>query len=326
MRPPEERERSEEQALRSGEELARREALLREAVRVQEQWESGPRKTTRLRIAIALVWLVVLVLAGAFFARRILMPSAIPPPTGNPTVNPTDNAKGGSPQADEESPALKELFNSFAPIPAGEFMMGSENGRPDEKPVHRVRISQAFGMGKYEVTQAQWEAVMGDNPSDFGGANRPVENVSWNDAQVFIGKLNASDGRYVYRLPTEAEWEYACSAGSNGDDAGKPGMVAWYDGNAEAMTHPVGRKQPNAWGLCDMRGNVFEWCEDWYDSDYYARSPGVDPHGPESGMFRVKRGGSWGAPASFLRATARDMFSPNYRFDYVGFRLARTPR
>src|SRR6185295_12837821 len=129
--------------------------------------------------------------------------------------------------------------------------------------VHKVRITRQFEIGKYEVTQEQWQAVMGDNPSNFKGANLPVEKVSWNDAQDFLLKLNARDG-YTYRLPTEAEWEYACRAGSMGDFAGELDDVAWYDKNSGSKTHPVGQKRPNVWGLYDMHGNVSEWCSDWY--------------------------------------------------------------
>ena len=324
MKPPDEREWRAEHSENSSEALARRQALLREAERIQERWEAGPRKTTRLRVGIALAWLVLILLVGVFFARRINVPSSIPPPTGYSTG--TNNPPAASPQVNTENGALKELMNGFVPIPAGEFMMGSENGNAAEKPVHRVRLSQPFEMGKYEVTQAQWEAVMGNNPSYFRGGNRPVEQVSWYDVQEFIEKLNALDDGYVYRLPTETEWEYACRAGSNGDYAGKLEAMAWYDHNSGQMTHPVGAKQPNAWGLYDMHGNVFEWCQDWYDSNYYAQSPSVDPQGSESGTFRVKRGGGWMFSAGFARSAARDLYSPAYRFNFLGFRLVRTHR
>jgi formylglycine-generating enzyme required for sulfatase activity len=156
-------------------------------------------------------------------------------------------------------------------IPPGEFMMGSENGDKDERPVHRVTISQAFYIGRYEVTQAQWQAAMGDNPSHFKdcGGNCPVERVSWKDAQNFINKLNESNDGFRYRLPTEAEWEYACRAGTTGDYAGTLSEMAWYGKNSGSKTHAVGGKQPNAWGLADMHGNVWEWCQDWYHKTYY---------------------------------------------------------
>jgi formylglycine-generating enzyme required for sulfatase activity len=325
LKPPGEKERLDEDPEYGGQALARRQALLEEAERIHQHWESGQRKTTRLRVGIALAWLVLILLAVAFFARRIRMPSAIPPPTGTPTLTNSPPAASTAPVI-ADSAALDALRASFVTIPAGEFMMGAENGNPAEKPAHRVRLSQSVEMSKYEITQAQWEAVMGNNPSYFKGGNRPVEQVSWYDAQEFIERLNALDDGFVYRLPTEAEWEYACRAGSNSDYAGKPEAMGWYDSNSENMTHPVGAKQPNAWGLYDMHGNVFEWCQDWYDQDYYAQSPDVDPQGPAAGSFRVKRGGGWMFPLGFARSAARDLFAPTYRFNYVGFRLVRTRR
>jgi formylglycine-generating enzyme required for sulfatase activity len=332
MRPPEEKDRNEDYQgapyrAEGVEALQRRQALLQEAERNQRRWESGERKTRRTRIIIALAWLVVIVIAAIYFGRRIYMPSAIPPPTGNPASGQTGaGAQATSAQANTASPALDELRAGFVGIPAGEFMMGSDTGSAAEKPAHRVRISQSFEMSKYEVTQAEWEAVMGNRPSYFGGDRRPVEQVSWDEAQEFIGRLNALDDGYAYRLPTEAEWEYACRAGSNTDYAGKLDQMAWYDENSQQMTHPVGAKQPNAWGLYDMHGNVFEWCQDYYDAGYYAQSPAADPQGPGAGSLRVKRGGAWMFSAAFARSAARDLFMPSYRFNYVGFRLVRTRR
>jgi formylglycine-generating enzyme required for sulfatase activity len=205
-------------------------------------------------------------------------------------------------------------------------MMGSENGYADEKPVHRVRISRAFEMGKYEVTQAQWQAVMGSNPSLFKGANLPVESASWNDAQQFIQKLNARNDGYIYRLPTEAEWEYACRASSTGDYAGNLDAMAWYDKNSGGKTHPVGQKQPNDWGLHDMHGNVLEWCQDWYDDNYYAQSQNVDPRGSATGSFRALRGGSWYRGARYCRSAIRHRLTPDFSLNRLGFRLVRTRR
>lgn len=217
----------------------------------------------------------------------------------------------------------------FARIPAGEFMMGSEYGgsdENDERPVHRVRISQSFELGKYEVTQVQWETVMGQNPSFFKGANLPVESVSWDDVQQFISRVNELDDQFVYRLPTEAEWEYACRAGSTGDYAGNLSAMAWYENNSGKETHPVGQKQPNVWGLYDMHGNVLEWVQDWYGDSYYSGSPTTDPPGPNSGLYRVFRGGSWYEPAAFCRSADRSHFKPSDRFLILGFRLVRTPK
>lgn len=221
---------------------------------------------------------------------------------------------------------LNALRNSFVRIPAGEFMMGSGNGAADERPVHRVRISRSLEMCKYEVTQAQWEAGMGSNPSHYKGANLPVENVSWEDVQQFIQKLNALNDGYIYRLPTEAEWEYGCRAGSTGDYAGALDAMAWYGNNAAGTTHPVGQKKPNSWGLYDMHGNVLEWCDDWFNGSYYAQSPSVDPKGPSAGSSRVLRGGNWVLGSGFLRSAHRSGRTPGLRENDLGFRLVRTTR
>jgi formylglycine-generating enzyme required for sulfatase activity len=186
----------------------------------------------------------------------------------------------------------------FVLIPAGEFTMGSpenEQGRDSNEPQHKVKITKPFYMQTTEVTQAQWKAVMGNNPSYFKGNDLPVETVSWDDAQEFIKKLSAKEG-VKYRLPTEAEWEYACRAGSTtkfyfGEDESKLDEYAWYHNNSDGKTHPVGQKKPNAWGLYDMHGNVWEWCQDWYGADYYKNSPAEDPQGPASAESRVLRGG-----------------------------------
>ena len=215
-------------------------------------------------------------------------------------------------------------------IPAGEFMMGS----PDsdklafgvEKPQHRVRITKPFYLGKYLVTQEQWEAVTGSNPSHFKGPKNPVEQVTWDDCQEFIKKLNervrrpnpnpfrgthkVGRGEGEFRLPTEAQWEYACRAGSKtrycfGDDESGLGEYAWYDKNSGDKTHPEGEKKPNAWGLYDMHGNVWEWCQDWWKDGYYKESPVDDPTGPPQGSSRVNRGGSWSYPANDCRSASR---------------------
>jgi formylglycine-generating enzyme required for sulfatase activity len=215
----------------------------------------------------------------------------------------------------------------FVSIPTGTFMMGSSDSDTEafdhEKPAHRVTISPPFYLGKYPVTQAQWEVVMGMNHSWFKGADRPVENVSWNDVQAFMRKLNEREGVDHYRLPTEAQWEYACRAGSNtryhfGDDAARLGEYAWYNDNSGGQTHPVGQKQPNAWGLYDMHGNVWEWVRDWYGS--YTANPVTDPIGPTSGVDRVFRGGSWGNDAQGVRAASRYANDPGIGFRRIGFR------
>jgi formylglycine-generating enzyme required for sulfatase activity len=217
---------------------------------------------------------------------------------------------------------------TFVRIPAGEFRMGSTDGHADERPVHTVRISQPFYLGIHAVTQGQWEAAMGNNPSRFtGDPNRPVERVSWEDVQEFIGRLNAREGHTLYRLPTEAEWEYAARAGSTtaycfGDDSHRLGEYAWYSENAGRQTHPVGTLQPNAWGLYDMHGNVWEWVQDWYGK--YAAEPVTDPQGPALGSARVYRGGSWSYGAGYCRSAYRRHDAPGYRYGGLGFRLLRT--
>jgi formylglycine-generating enzyme required for sulfatase activity len=185
----------------------------------------------------------------------------------------------------------------FALILAGTFQMGSTNGNSDERPVHTVNITKAFYMQKTEVTQGQWRAVMGTNPSWFSdcGDTCPVEQVSWNDIQGFLTALNAMDPGKNYRLPTEAEWEYAARAGTTGDYGGTGVLdqMGWYSDNSGSQTHPVAQKQPNHWGLYDMHGNVWEWVQDWYSATYYSVSPTNDPQGPATGTSRVLRGGSW---------------------------------
>jgi formylglycine-generating enzyme required for sulfatase activity len=181
-------------------------------------------------------------------------------------------------------------------------------------------------MGKYEVTQAQWERVMGSNPSRFtsAGASAPVEQVSWDDCQEFVRKVNTLVPGGAFRLPTEAEWEYACRAGTTGPYAGNLDDLGWYGGNSENTTHAVGRKKANAWNLYDMHGNVWEWCSDWFGEQY--PSWGVtDPAGPGSGSGRVCRGGGWINDARFCRSAGRSRNVPGIRYYYLGLRLARSP-
>jgi len=214
-------------------------------------------------------------------------------------------------------------------VPGGSFLMGSpenETGHSDkEKPRHQVTVRD-FHIGKYEVTQAQWRAVMGGNPSHFKGDDLPVENVSWNDAEAFCRRLSEMTGK-KYRLPTEAEWEYACRAKTDGAYAGDLDAMAWYGNILEVKTHPVGRKRPNAFGIYDMHGNVWEWCEDdWHKSYANAPSDGsawVDK--PSRGPYRVVRGGDWNDNAAILRSSNRSADLPGSRLAaFLGFRLART--
>ncbi len=206
----------------------------------------------------------------------------------------------------------------------------SGDGFDNEKPVHETCIDD-FYMGKHEVTQKQWTETMGSNPSYFkdSGGNCPVEQVSWNDVQEFIKKLNQKTGK-KYRLPTEAEWEYAARSGgkeeeySGGDDIDS---VAWYNKNSENKTHPAGQKQPNGLGLYDMSGNVWEWVADWYGEKYYSSSPKNNPKGPDSGQYRVLRGGSWNFTSGDARATNRNWGNPGDSDNSgYGFRLVSPAR
>jgi formylglycine-generating enzyme required for sulfatase activity len=248
----------------------------------------------------------------------------------------------------------------FAKIAPGEFMMGcaadDNTCDADEKPAHRVQLTKPFEIGKYEVTQAQWQAVMGSNPSSIKGDDHPVETISKNEAHDFLAKLNERNDGYRYRLPTEAEWEYAARAG--GAQPASLDDVAWYAPNSGDETHPVGRKKPNAWGLYDMLGNVREWVEDQYARDYYSQSPVADPTGPQGGrggqrgggrvaaqqdggrfqrrggfggggrirQLPIMRGGGWDNNANFVRLSARyHYYGPTLRVSDVGFRAAREP-
>jgi len=216
----------------------------------------------------------------------------------------------------------------FVRIEAGTFMMGSsateKNREDDEGPPREVTITESFYMGVTEVTQEQYQAVMGKNPSSFTGAQRPVEQVSWDDATAFCGKLSQETGRGV-RLPTEAEWEYACRAGrstsfSFGDSYTELDNHAWCKGNAGGQTHPVGAKKPNAWGLYDMHGNVYEWCSDRY-VDSYANADTRDPKAPLAGPYHVVRGGAWSYPPQGCRAADRMYDSAGDSHDNGGFRV-----
>ena len=215
-------------------------------------------------------------------------------------------------------------------ISPGTFMMGSPSNEPkrdsDEKQ-HRFTLTKGFYIGITEVTQGQWRKIMGNNPSRFIRDNLPVEMVSWNDCREFIRKLNSKEGGSKYRLPTEAEWEYACRAGSKtmfcfGDSDSRLGDYAWYSNNSSSKTHSVAQKKPNAWGLYDMQGNVREWCQDWYGD--YPSGHVRDPEGPSSGSDRVERGGSWSSDARPCRSANRYYFTPVVRSLLLGFRLARS--
>ena len=222
------------------------------------------------------------------------------------------------------TPQRFSICMKFAWIPPGEFTMGTPGNNTYEKP-HRVKLTKGFHMGIHPVTQAQWQAVMGNNPSRFKGDDLPVEMVSWTECVAFCEKLGKGDGKQ-YRLPTEAEWEYACRAGSQstyyfGDDPKLLGDYAWFNGNANGNTHPVGQKKANAWGLFDMHGNVCQWCEDWYDANYYSNSPTDHPVNTTAATGRVLRGGSWGFSAGDARSAYRYDLTPDFRVSSIGFRV-----
>lgn len=243
---------------------------------------------------------------------------------------------------------INSIGVEFVRIPAGNFMMGSSESDREasasEKPRHPVTISRPFCLARFELTQAQWEAVMGGNPYTLSRSNpyynlpgmaaritKPAHpaTVSWNDAQDFIRRLNEKEAVAFYRLPTEAEWEYAARAGtataySFGDDASQLGRHAWHGENfATGGTHPVGQKPANPWGLHDIHGNVWEWVQDRYDPDYYASSPPGDPQGPSSGNQRVVRGGSWHSTGDGWRSAFRRGYEADYRGISIGLRLVR---
>jgi formylglycine-generating enzyme required for sulfatase activity len=260
------------------------------------------------------------VVLGAFFLALPSFSESLPVPTEKMTVD-----LGGGEKME------------MAWIPPGEFVMGSpvnEEGRDDDEIQHRVTLTHGFWMGVHEVTQAQWEQVMRTNTVHFkeAGSNAPVEMVSWTDCQRFIRKLNrsvATNLQVEFRLPTEAEWEYACRAGSKtrfntgGKDADLTN-AAWCVSNSQRTTHPVGLKTPNAWGLCDMHGNVYEWCSDWFGE--YTAAPVTDPLGPSSGSSRVMRGGSWFNDARRCRAAFRFWGNPEVPANITGLRCVAVPR
>lgn len=216
-------------------------------------------------------------------------------------------------------------------VPPGHFVMGtpqSEPGRYDsEGPMHRVTLTKGFWLGETPVTQALWTAVMGDNPSHFQGPERPVERVSWDDCQRFLAAVRVAQPVLALRLPTEAEWEFACRAGTigatwrGGNDASTLDRIAWYDDNSNGQTQPVRSKAPNPLGLHDMLGNVWEWCSDFYGA--YPAAAVTDPVDAAASALRVIRGSSWYDPASYVRAGQRNALPPGARDYGLGFRVAR---
>jgi formylglycine-generating enzyme required for sulfatase activity/predicted Ser/Thr protein kinase len=267
---------------------------------------------------------------------------------------PSTASPAASASSEATSPAPAEYLSrqsgmTLIHIRPGTFVMGSSVGDDDEKPPHEVRLTSGFYLGKYPVTQREYETVCGRSSGYFkGDPRKPVEQVSWLDAILFCNLISAKEGLTPfysikdgevtvpewrspgYRLPTEAEWEYACRAGRTsafgfGDDPTKLDGYAWHAGNSGGQTHKVGSRRPNAWGLHDMHGNVWEWCWDWYEPRYYQRGANVDPRGPGSPRkFRSLRGGHWGDKPEDLRSANRIWFEPSIRVRFIGFRLARS--
>jgi formylglycine-generating enzyme required for sulfatase activity len=256
------------------------------------------------------------------------------------SYRPPQPAPTPAPTAQPAAPPQRPVSDNMVRINGGTFQMGSNKGYTDEKPVHTVTIS-SFYMGKYEVTQKEYQEIMGTNPSNFKGDNLPVEKVSWFDAVEHCNKLSQREGltpAYTingtnvtwnrnangYRLPTEAEWEYACRAGTPtayNTGAGISDSTGWYNANSGSTSHPVGQKPANRWGLHDMHGNVMEWCWDWYGS--YSKGAQTDPWGASSGSNRVIRGGNWLDSAENVRSANRYDSYPSDRYSYIGFRLVR---
>lgn len=232
-------------------------------------------------------------------------------------------------------------------LPCGEFILGNDEGESDEKPAHRVTVS-AFYMDKYEVTQIQFQSLMGQNPSKYKEPDCPVEQLGWLAAVKYCNMRSLREGlnscytleplhcNYAangYRLPTEAEWEYACKAGTQtqysfGNDSAQLGKYAWYQDNSNKTTHPVGEKAPNPWGLYDLHGNVWEWCNTYYREDEYSHPAAQDPRGPKSGEECVLRGGGWNSSEDYCRSSVRFSESPGladvcFGYDAYGFRCIR---
>ncbi len=296
---------------------------------------SAPGRGKKKAILAAALAMVLLVAAAAFWTsdapKKAEIPGATPAApmtTAPPTSASTPVAKEKKPETAAsttpvaEAVAAPSIFE-FVTIPAGMFFMGDDTESQDQRPRHQVRISKPFEMAKTETTEKQWNEVMTGKAQ---GSELPKSAVSFNEVQAFLAKLNAKNDGYLYRLPTEAEWEYAAMARATTNRPRNAADVAWYSDNAGQQKHPVGELLPNAFGLHDMLGNVCEWTSDWYNNEYYAESPKVDPKGPATGEARVYRGGGFTAQGMLLATTWRFAEPPGTKNDEVGFRVVRTKR
>jgi formylglycine-generating enzyme required for sulfatase activity len=281
-----------------------------------------PRGYYKVATFFVLAIIILLIFTTFNNTQKMAIPSVSNPISQSPVIATIANQKDYT----------NSIGMEFVLIPAGEFDMGSpsnEAGRfINEGPVHHVKISKAFYIGKYEVTQKQWLDVMGNNPSNFKGDNLPVEMVSWNDAQDFIKKLNEKEGWAKFRLPTEAEWEYSARAGittrySFGDAESMLGDYAWYFENSDDKTHPVGKKKPNPWGLYDIHGNIWEWVQDEWHEKYNGAPTDGSAWETGDGSIRIFRGGGWRFLARDCRSANRNPSYSGVRSDVVGFRVLR---
>lgn len=310
-------------------ELGRECQVLMEAIRKREAMQKNQRLAVgviALAVLLAAAWLVIEQAVAE--KKRIIAEAVAEKARVEANLVKWKESIGSRAGEERVFEIGKEVKLTMRWIPAGEFVMGSSN-ESDATP-HSVKLTQGFWLSQTEVTQAQWRALMGNDPSNFKGDDLPLEQVSWNDicgnearTGGFLGKLNqlqANGGRFD--LPTEAQWEYACRAGTTDDDDGELGAKAWYSDNSDNKTHPVGQKQANAWGLKDMQGNVSEWCADWKAD--YPTSAVTDPTGPASGSDRVLRGHGWNDNANYCRVADRFNYNPYDSAFYVGFRVVRS--
>lgn len=326
----EEEKLKEDESRRAAEEEARRKAEEEQKRKAEEQKRNTAKKSSSKN---AWLWIVIGVIAvvGIIFGVNS---------NGNSSDSGNSKQSGVTVQSGNNTLSQQIFSKTYTAngvsfdmmmVKAGTFTMSatSEMKDPDsnEKPTHQVTLTNDYYIGKTEVTQALWKAVMGNNPSNFKGDNLPVEKVSWDDCQNFISKLNSLTGQN-FRLPTEAEWEFAARGGNNSNHyqysgSNELGDVAWYDGNSGDKTHVVATKQPNELGLYDMSGNVLEWCSDWFGN--YSTSSLTNPTGLNSGSYRVIRGGSRGCSAGRCRSSYRDYGAPGYGFGDLGLRLVLVP-